>query len=74
MNVYVPSQLHLLERWCQHLLRVTASLAGLRVAPIVIAALGALSTAETELLECLHGVEPLGVLLELGLGQGFDFL
>ena len=45
MNVYVPSQLHLLER-CLHLLRVTASLAGLRVAPIVIAALGALSTAK----------------------------
>jgi len=44
------------------------------VAPIVIAALGALSTAEAELLECLHGVEAFGVLLELGLGQGFDFL
>lgn len=73
MNVYVPSQLYLLD-WLLHLLRVTASLAGLRVAPIVIAALGALSTAETELLECLHGVEAFWVLLELGLGQGFDFL
>jgi hypothetical protein len=59
---------------CQNLLRVTASFTGLRVAPIVIATLGALSTAESELLECLNGVEALGVLLELGLGQGFDFL
>ena len=74
MNEYVPSQLHFVRLFMLHLLRVTASLAGLRVAPIVIAALGALCTAETELLECLYGVEPLGVLLELGLGQGFDFL
>jgi len=44
------------------------------VAPIVIAALGALSTAKAELLEGLYGVEALWVLLELGLGQGFDFL
>jgi hypothetical protein len=44
------------------------------VAPIVIVTLGALSTAEAELLEGLYGVEELGVLLELGLGQGFNFL
>jgi hypothetical protein len=63
----------LLER-LRYLLRVTAGLASLRVAPIVIATLGALSTTEAELLEGLYGVEALGVLLELGLGQGFDFL
>ncbi len=68
-----PRSCILLERLL-YLLRITASLAGLRVAPIVIAALGALSTAEAELLEGLYGVEALGVLLELGLGQGFDFL
>jgi hypothetical protein len=57
-----------------YLLRIAASLAGLRVTPIVIAALRALSTAEAKLLECFNGVEALWVLLELGLSQGFDFL
>jgi hypothetical protein len=56
------------------LLGVTASFAGLRVAPIVIAALGALCATEAKLLESLDRVEALGVLLELGPGQGFDFL
>ena len=73
MNEYVPSQLHKLERII-FLLRITASLAGLRVAPIVIATLGALSTAEAKLREGLYWVKALGVLLELGLRQGFDFL
>jgi len=44
------------------------------VAPIVIVTLGALSTAETELLKSLYWVEALWVLLELGPSQGFDFL
>jgi hypothetical protein len=44
------------------------------VSPIVVVTLGALSTAEAELLEGLHGVEALGVLLELWSRQSFDFL
>jgi len=56
------------------LLRVTAGLASLGMAPVIITALRALSTAEAELLESFNWVEAFWVLLEFGSSQGFDFL
>lgn len=57
-----------------NLLRVAAGLPGLRVAPVVVSALGALCAGEAELLEGLDGVELLGELLELGTSERLDFL
>ena len=44
------------------------------MAPVVVITLGALSTAEAHLLECLYWVEPLWVLLELWASECLDFL
>mmetsp|Transcript_400 Transcript_400/g.786 ORF Transcript_400/g.786 Transcript_400/m.786 type:complete len:656 (-) Transcript_400:41-2008(-) len=54
--------------------RVSARLALLRAAPVVVLALGALRPREAQLGEGLHGVELLGVGRELGLREGLDLL
>lgn len=58
----------------RHLLGVAAGVCLFGVAPVVVGALRALGTRKAELLECVYWVELLGVRLELGPRQSFDFL